>query len=223
MQTQITTRANGIDTDPTQYLTDAQGNPLPPNYADLTGQCDFVFVKMTEGISGVLNGFPIIWSKLATPAPIRGIYHYQRSGVSWQQQADNLLKGIPTDCQIIALDIEKTNNVMDKTFFANSSRLLNYWKANSKCKVIYYINQDVYMNYMLPAMTSNYPSDTWYLDFPDWVASWPTFKPSRGPDLNPSLPTGIRGDWRFLQYNNSATRDHTRSMARLISMCSMGG
>ena len=196
------TRATGIDTDVSQYNSDSSGKPLTPRYADLSVKPDFVIVKMSEG-TYVDPHFMDVYSPLAQPASVRGVYHYQRSGVSWQLQADNLLRNLPSDCNVIALDVEKINNTMDAGFFADSSRILRYWAANSKCKVIYYTGQDVYMNYILPVMNKWYPMDKWYLDFPMWVASWPLFKLSRSADSNPSLPKGMRGDWKFLQWTDA--------------------
>ncbi len=198
-----TTRALGIDTDVSQYNTDRNGYPLTPKFESLTGRKpDFVIVKLSEGIF-VDPKFKFVYEPLAAPAAVRGLYHYQRSGVSWQLQADNVLKNTPTDCNVIALDIEKIGNVLDAKFFADSSRILRYIQANSKCKVIYYTGQDVYVNYMLPVMSKWYPQDLWFLEFPLWVASWPYLKAMRSPNNNPSLPRNMRGDWKFLQWTDA--------------------
>ena len=198
----MTTRAIGMDTYSLQYRRDNNNKLIVPSFASLTAHLDFVFVKSSEG-NWMDPDFPTMWQALAAPAPMRMMYHYQRSGVSWQQQADNFLSMMPSDCMGLALDIEKINNVVDKTMMADSSRILNYLKAHTTKKVMFYSNQDMYMNYILPIMQANWPGDTWYLDFPFWIASEPFWKPSRSPDNNPTLPKGMRADWKIIQWNDS--------------------
>jgi GH25 family lysozyme M1 (1,4-beta-N-acetylmuramidase) len=205
MQEQITARAHGIDTYTGQYRRDGNEKLIIPSFASLTGQVDFAIIKISEGW-WVDPEFNLLWDVTAAPAPLRGIYHYQRSGVSWVLQADKLLRAMPPDCQFICLDVEKINNVMDRTFFADTSRILNYWKKNTDKKVFYYSGPDIYVNYMLPIMQKYYLGDQWYLDFDMWVAQWPFWKPSRSPENNPSLPKGMRGDWKILQYNDAGDK-----------------
>jgi GH25 family lysozyme M1 (1,4-beta-N-acetylmuramidase) len=190
-----------MDTNSGQYHRDNNNLLILPKFKDLQGQVDFAFIKSSEG-SWIDPDFRQVWNELAAPASIRGLYHYQRSSVSWQQQADNVLSITPADCQIVALDIEKTNNVLDKTFFADASRMIAYWKAAGK-KVIYYVNQDVYMNYLLPIMQANYPTDLFYLNTPAWYAQYAFWKPNRDPNNQPKLPNGMTAAWRFWQYNDA--------------------
>lgn len=200
----ITTRALGIDTDVSQYPEDRNGNPLVP--AVLTGQkLDFVITKMSEG-NYINPKFKIVYDAFGD-VQFKGVYHYQRGVISWQLQADNLLKNLPTDCRIIALDLEQTGNVFNAGYFADASRILNYWKLNApQCKVIYYTGPYIYVDYLLPIMLKNYPTDNWYLDFPLWIATWPSWKPSRSPNLNPSLPKNMRGDWKILQWDEAGDK-----------------
>ena len=200
----MTSRATGFDTYEEDFKTDGQGKLIVPVLANLRPPYapNFVFVQIYQ--NGLWANFPLMWNNLASPAQVRGVYTYAVSSMSWQQEADEVLAATPPDCQIMALDIEKTGNALDKTFMADCSRVLNYWKANFKGKVIYYANSDMYMNYILPIMQNNYPSDTWYLDFPLWDASWPSFSLSRSPDNNPSIPKGMRADWKICQWTDNA-------------------
>jgi len=200
-QEHITDRAHGIDVHSGQYREDFYKQLLVPNFNALTGQVDFVIIKRSEGF-WVDPRFREVWDILASPCPIKGIYHYQRSGVSWKRQADNVLENKPKDCQFIALDVEKTNNVLDKTFFADSSRILRYWKDNSDVKIVYYLNEDVGKT-MLRIMQQNYPADKWYLEFRMWFAQYAFFTRDRKPENNPRIPVGLPGDWLIYQYDEN--------------------
>lgn len=204
MQEHITDRAHGIDVHSGQYRTDFYEKLRVPRYESLTGQVDFVIIKRSEG-SWVDPAFHEVWDVLAAPAPIRGIYHYQRSAISWLLQAENVLANLPDDCQFVCLDVEKIGNVISKTMFADAGRILRYWeqhKPRPELKVIYYLNWDV-GNMMLAAMTKNYPNDKWYQDFRLWYAQYAFLKTFRKPDNNPKLPTGLPANWLFYQYDES--------------------
>ena len=203
---QITERAHGIDTYVDEYKRDGNGKLIVPKLASLNGQIDFVIAQIYQG--GYWTDFPIVWDNLCSPCGIRGVYVYQVSGDSWIKQAEEVLVHTPTDCQCIVLDVEKTGNTGDKTMLADSGRILRYWEKNKShpMRIFYYVNIDIYINYILPIMSKYYPADKWYLDFDLWVSQWPWLKTLRSPDNNPSLPRNMRGDWKIHQYTDAGDK-----------------
>lgn len=190
----ITTRAHGIDISPWQetYV-----------YRDTWGQVDFAIQKMSEGLWWDQN-YGRLWDVGVAEVPIRGMYHYQRSGVSWEAQANIILEmveRVTPRIHIISLDIEKGNNTLDKTFFADSGRILDYLSANSSRKIVQYINPDVYA-LMHASVKKNYAPENlqrWLYGYPMWLAQYWIF--GRSPDKQPGTPK-LRGDWDIYQYTD---------------------
>lgn len=190
----ITTRAHGIDISPWQdgYIFDKTW-----------GQVDFAIQKMTEGLWWDTD-YGKRWDTGTSQVGIRGMYHYQRSGISWKAQADNILEmvaRVAPKLHIVALDVEKINNVLDKTYFSDSQRILEYLSVNSDRKIILYINPDVFNNYAYPLMLKNYgqAATKWLFDYPMWLAQYAYF--DRSPDKQPITPK-LRGDWDIWQYTD---------------------
>lgn len=185
----ITNRAHGLDISPWQETYD---------YSKTFGQVDFAIQKMTEG-TWWDSSYGKLWDLGTSQVSIRGMYHYQRSGVSWKAQADNILNMInrvSPKIHIVALDIEKINNILDATYFADSGRILNYLSQNCDRKVIMYVNTDVF-NTMYPKYFGLH--DGWMFDYDMWLAQYWNIT---SPDKNPSLPSG-RKDWKIWQYTDS--------------------
>lgn len=185
----ITNRAHGIDISPWQETY---------NYSQTFGQVDFAIQKMTEGTWWDTN-YGKLWHLGTSQVPIRGMYHYQRSGVSWEAQANNILEmvnRVTPKLHIVALDVEKINNVLDRTYFADSGRILNYLAENCDRKIILYINPDVF-DTMYPKYFGLY--DGWMFDYDMWLAQYWDIA---SPDKNPACPKG-RKDWKIWQYTDS--------------------
>lgn len=190
----ITTRAHGIDISPWQdgYIFDKTW-----------GQVDFAIQKMTEGLWWDTN-YGKRWDLGTSQVGIRGMYHYQRSGISWKAQANNILEmvsRVTPKLNIIALDVEKINNVLDKTYFSDSQRILEYLSINSDRRIVLYINPDVF-NVAYSLMLKNYgiESTNWLFDYPMWLAQY--YWTGRSPDKQPLTPK-LRGDWDMWQYTDS--------------------
>lgn len=188
----ITTRAHGIDVSRWQetYV-----------YAQTWGQVDFAIQKMTEG-TWWDDKWGNLWDQGTSQVPIRGMYHYQRSGTSWKAQADNILEmvaRVTPKLHIIALDVEKINNILDKTYFSDSKRILEYLSVNSDRKIILYINPDIF-NIAHPLMLKNFGQEgvKWLLDYPMWLAQY-WWVPD--PNKQPATPK-LRGDWDLWQYTD---------------------
>ena len=72
--------AKGIDISKWDVKYDAFKKPM-----------DFVFIKASEGSSGVDKRFEQHVEECAS-VPVVGAYHYYRSGIPWRDQMDNFLK-----------------------------------------------------------------------------------------------------------------------------------
>ena len=153
MREKITERAHGID------VSHWQGSFV---FAETTGQIDFAVAKIGEGYNTPYNRnadpadfseFGPLWEYGCARVPIRGVYFYQRSGYSWKKQADMVLEAIEklhsAKPHFIACDIEKIRNTVDKSFLADSLRIMDYWKDAGKI-VVNYTNKDVLQNYIQP-------------------------------------------------------------------------
>jgi GH25 family lysozyme M1 (1,4-beta-N-acetylmuramidase) len=155
---------------------------------------DFAFMKLTEGTMLVDVAIEEIW-KGVKQVSVRGGYHYQRSSMSWALQANHFLKiAAKYDLHIYALDLESINNVYSDTMFADSRRIIDYWrKAALGKKVVLYTNWSTYQLFYA-AILRLYPSDgkQWLEELDLWYA-WPSklFK-------EPILPSQ-RKTWTFWQ------------------------
>lgn len=214
MREVITQRAHGIDISMYQLFRGAtkeqdRGFDLERTW----GQIDFGIVKIGEGyntpyktLQGSKDGdrdFRLLWDGVSK-LPIRGVYFYQRSGFSWKQQAENVLQYLDTlevKPHMVWLDLEKINNVIDKTMIADAKNIMDYWKANiSYAKVGLYANPDVINNYVIPLGTRNYGKA--YVDaimsYPQWLAQYWFIK---SPDKQPSSYKGYP-NWDLWQYSD---------------------
>ena len=87
----ITDRAHGLDIShwQTEFV-----------YNRTWGQIDFAIAKIGEGYNvpwnssgnGTFDQFNRLWIGGCDQVPIRGVYHYHRTGYSWELQAIKVLK-----------------------------------------------------------------------------------------------------------------------------------
>ncbi len=92
--------------------------------AKATGQIDFAIMKASEGTFRD-SKFAEIWAGVQK-VPIRGAYHYLRSGMDWQAQADffiSVVKGF--DFHLYALDYEVTGNTMNATLAGRAQKSID--------------------------------------------------------------------------------------------------
>jgi GH25 family lysozyme M1 (1,4-beta-N-acetylmuramidase) len=167
-----------------------------------TVEIDFAIAKITEGKWWVDPEFDQLWYGVRQ-IPIRGLYHYQRSGQSWKEQADFFLTNASKyDVQIYALDIEKINNTLDGTFFSDVRRIIDYWRAQAPGKkVMMYTNYDLYQYYLPIFMYNLYGQEgrDWLAQVPLWYAQYYTIS---SPDKDPKMPS-VRSDWNIWQYSEA--------------------
>lgn len=156
---------------------------------------DFVFQKATEGATYVDLLYEQLWQGVSQ-IDIRGAYHYQKSETSWKAQADHLLNTIVMhDYHILALDLESYGNIYSDTFFADTKRIIDYWRLNAPSKkVILYTNGDGYKQ-LYYSLLRTYGSNIikWMDELPLWFASPATAG-------LPFLPT-TRKTWKIHQYS----------------------
>jgi len=154
---------------------------------------DFAIQKLTEGTSYIDLALEEIWKGVAK-VPVRGGYHYQRSGYSWKAQADHFLNVASRhDYHIFALDMESINNTYNDTFFADGRRIIDYWRTQSNKRVLLYTNGSTYKLFAAAIKRLYSDGQTW-LDNLDFWYAWPSLTASE-----PILPTGCNA-WKLWQY-----------------------
>lgn len=168
-----------------------------------TEEIVFGFMKLTEGTAWIDPKIELIWDGVKKLL-VRGAYHYQRSGMSWQLQANHFMnQAIKKDFHFYILDVERWkrtdgsyDNAYNDTFFADTYRILEHWRESSKnIEVLLYTNIDTYQNYLYPSIKRQYGDAgvQWLKTVPFWIAN---------PAVpgNPNMPSQ-RSDWDFHQYD----------------------
>ena len=171
----------------------------------------FAIVKATEGTGWVDSAFNRN-AQASLMIPIRGAYHYQRSGMSWLKQADFFLRVAGQyDLHIYALDVEKYNNTdafedqaAADTFFSDMRRIIDYWRLKAPEKTIYlYTNPDIYYNHIVSAIKRIYGQEgmAWLDEVEKWIAVYN----GQGKDGNPTSKWGIP-KWSVWQYSSNGIK-----------------
>lgn len=195
---------------PASLIASEKGRAIGPDlshwkdYYDPEGapnQADFAITKATEGTTYVDPALDPIWNGVKK-LPIRGLFHYQRSGMSWKAQADHFLHyAARYDAHILALDVEKINNTTDARFFQDSFRMIKYLQEQAApiktIKVMLYTNKDIFQNYLFPVWKRDFgrEGEELALTVPFWYAQYWTLW---SPDKEPSMPTQ-RSTWDIWQ------------------------
>lgn len=165
-----------------------------------TKKADFAITKATEGYNWIDPALKEIWNGMLN-IEIRGLYHYQRSGMSWSAQVTHFLRTVePFDYHLVALDVESINNTVNATFIQDTYRILNYLEQNSEAKVVLYTNPNLFQNYIYPIWVQYFGEEGRQkaMTIPLWIAQyWNT----RSPDKNPGMPTQ-RQSWNIYQWTD---------------------
>lgn len=175
----------------------------------------FIILKATEGITMIDMALRVNWEG-ARQVPVRGMYHYQRSGMSWVTQAEFFLRTVALyDIQILALDVEKYGNEavfapnatgQADTFFSDMFRIIEHWRYRQPGKrVILYTNHDIYQNYLYPAILRVYglQGKLWLDELKIWIANYN----GQGVDGEPTMPINRRAGWTFWQYSDAGRKE----------------
>lgn len=218
MREHITDRAHGID------VSHHQGEFI---LEKTWGQIDFAIAKFGEGYNSPYNepytfeanysDFLPLWDDGCARVPIRGIYFYQRSGYSWQKQAELLLERVErlnAKPHMIWCDVEDGHNVIDKSFLADTLRIMDYWRDNTKYTIGLYTNKSTLQYKVLPIGKAAY-GPGWLeqmKQYPLWYAQY-WFQWS--PDKQPGTLTEW-SNWDLWQYTDSgADKFETRDGVRM--------
>lgn len=195
-------RAVGPDLSHWKLFYDPEGAP---------NKADFAITKATEGTGHVDYKLKEIWAGIQKLS-IRGLFHYQRSGMSWSQQADHFLKYTTEYCpHIIALDVEPYNNIVNDQFLQDSYRILQYLKEkvinySYTATVMLYTNPDIFEHYLFPIWVKYFGSkgQDEALNIPLWIAQYWEPRSSEG---NPGMPKQ-RLNWDIWQWTEQADPTH---------------
>lgn len=154
---------------------------------------DFVIQKITEGTTWVDPLINDIWRGVRQVG-VRGAYHYQRSGLSWEAQARHFLfVAGKFDYHFHALDMEEINNTINDAYFSDARRIIDHWRnAVPSKKAILYTNWSLYIKFYA-AIVRLYPDGREWLDGLDFWYAWP----SRF--LNEPILPSVRKTWTFWQ------------------------
>ena len=153
----------------------------------------FAVMKLTEGTTFVDSMADSIWQGVKKVS-VRGGYHYQRSGMSWLTQANHYLNVADRfDFHFHVLDLESIGNTYSNSFFADTRRILDYWKTTTSKKVVLYTNISTYEVFAASILNQYSDGQQWLDDLTLWIA-WPSLIA-----LNPLMPKG-RTEWTFWQY-----------------------
>lgn len=182
------------------------------NPALATKPIDFIILKATEG-TGFRDSALHANYQGAAAIPVRGMYHFQRAGMSWIKQAEFFLKVIePYDIHVLALDVEKIGNEVafnDRaeadTFFGDMRRIIDYWRFKTNGKtILLYTNPDIYFNHIAPAIKRLYGQGgtDWLEAVPKWIAVYN----GQNEDGNPTSKWGIP-PWMFWQFSSNGRKE----------------
>lgn len=215
---------------PAQLVTSSKGRALGPDLSrweisynpDLAiNKADFAITKATEGLTWIDPCLDDIWKGIEK-LDIRGLFHYQRSGMSWKAQADHFLTVSNNyDHHMLALDVEETNNVMNDVFFQDSYRILQYLRAKTSSKVLLYTSLNIFQNYLYPSWIRSFGKygEEEAKTTPFWLAQY-WYNPS--PDKEPGTPKQ-RSTWNIWQWTENGNSAAWGAGAKAIDLNAYNG
>jgi len=142
----------------------------------------FAFIKATEGLGRVDNGFRKNWFKAKQSKIPRGAYHFFISSKSGKAQAENFIETVNLSKGDLppVLDIESTNGASAADIQQRAKDWLVMVEKHYKVKPLIYTNIDFYNNFL----------DGAFDDYPLWVAHYYVKDKPR-----------IERTWTFWQHN----------------------
>lgn len=160
---------------------------------------DFAFQRTSEGSIDVDARLFSIWEGVKE-IPIRGAYHYQRSGFSWIMQAQLFTRLVrERDYHMLALDVQNIYNTFDDVFAGDCRRIIDYLRAQFPgTRVLLLTSPDIYDTFLHPTFKKLYGSDgiNWLEECPLWVSQY--WKDAN--EINPHMPQCRESSWVFWQY-----------------------
>jgi lysozyme len=124
----------------------------------------FAFIKATEGLGRVDNGFRKNWFKAKEALVTRGAYHFFISSKSGKAQAKNFIETVKLSDGDLppVLDIETANGASAADIRQRAKDWLQMIEKHYKVKPIIYSNIDFYENFLAGTFD----------DYPLWVAHY---------------------------------------------------
>jgi lysozyme len=124
----------------------------------------FAFIKATEGLGRVDNGFRKNWFKAKEALVTRGAYHFFISSKSGKAQAENFIETVKLSVGDLppVLDIETANGASAADIRQRAKDWLLMIEKHYKVKPIIYSNIDFYGNFLAGSFD----------DYPLWVAHY---------------------------------------------------
>jgi lysozyme len=124
----------------------------------------FAFIKATEGLGRVDNGFRKNWFKAKEAKMARGAYHFFICSKSGKAQAENFIETVRMSKGDLppVLDIETTNGASAADIQQRAGDWLQMVEKHYKVKPIIYSNVDFYENFLQGKFD----------DYPLWVAHY---------------------------------------------------
>jgi len=190
---------------PTNFAQGADGARYQVSFDPALATIDlsFFFQKISEGATYKDTSLDVLWQGVQK-LDLRGGYHYQRSGVSWQAQVDNYLSGLKTH-NIHALDMEGYGNTYSDTFFADGWRWINTVREQTRQKTLLYTNGSTYTLFAaaILRLLGTGAGQKWLDELDLWLA-WPSTTASE-PPLQYKRENAIR-PWTIWQDNWNCTQ-----------------
>ena len=142
----------------------------------------FAFIKATEGLGRVDNGFRKNWFKAKEASVTRGAYHFFISSKSGKAQAENFIETVKLTKGDLppVLDIETANGATGDNIRQRAKDWLLMIEKHYRVKPIIYTNVDFYENFL----------DSTFDDYPLWIAHYYVKE-----------KPGIKRNWIIWQHN----------------------
>jgi len=152
---------HGIDVSHHQYNIDWKA---VQTMQDKKVKIGFAFIKATEGLGRVDNGFRRNWFNAKEAMVPRGAYHFFISSKSGKAQAENFIETVKLSKGDLppVLDIETANGASVADIQQRAKDWLLMIEKYYKVKPIIYTNVDFYENFL----------DGKFDDYPLWVAHY---------------------------------------------------
>lgn len=156
-----------------------------------TKPIDFAIQRISFGLSADTY-LDSIWSGVSQ-IPVRGGYHYLKSYLPWQQQADFFIQqSLKHDYQFLCCDFEGYGNTMTSAFCVDCYKFLDYISSVTGKPAVCYYNVSTANEILFKYAPQ-------VANFPMWIAQWPYVMPDPT-TATPKTPTS-KSDWTLWQYS----------------------
>ena len=183
-------------------------------------QIDFAFQKLTEGTTWIDPKVEEIWTGVAK-VPVRGGYHYIRSGQSWTAQVGHFLSVFNRhDYHVAIVDLESNNgdNVLNDTLYSDTRRWIDVVRSQTGKRVILYTNGSIWTLFQSAIKRLYNDGAEWLAGLDFWYA-WPSLTATEPP----ITCTVWQYRWDGKNYGVAANCDVNRFMGTLEQLHAWAG